>query len=316
MVDPAQPTPPLTSEVQLALQHAVVEANAALSQPNEVQSSTKKARKRRREAGGEGGGRDHGDPATKKRKEQAIVVPPVVSSPRKKRKRSKKGKERVHQSPALDLPVESSSVLPQIDPELQSTNPSASSSAFLSAVVAAASATTEPLSNQVIPPYSHYAHDASSQSQHYAPYPPTQYPYNILQVAQSSQHLQFPTGLAPLPHPEMSNEDILRALHDLDMSKIAHVLKTLNEAASAANISLVPQPTFLDPQLQGFSQIPVPSSTLPVQPPGPAKNQRKLDMTLPGPPHINPDHAQWLSTKWLNANKLAELVRTEGIFRA
>jgi hypothetical protein len=42
--------------------------------------------------------------------------------------------------------------------------------------------------------------------------------------------------------------------------------------------------------------------------------KRTIDMSLPGgEQHINPAHAHILATKWLNASKLAELVREEGI---
>ena len=35
-------------------------------------------------------------------------------------------------------------------------------------------------------------------------------------------------------------------------------------------------------------------------------------MSLPGPEQINPEHAHMLANKWMNASKLAELVKTQG----
>ncbi|KAF8914185.1 hypothetical protein CPB84DRAFT_1811578 [Gymnopilus junonius] len=43
-------------------------------------------------------------------------------------------------------------------------------------------------------------------------------------------------------------------------------------------------------------------------------HKRTIDMSLPGnEQHTNPDHAHLLATKWLNANKLADLVKEEGL---
>ncbi|KII94886.1 hypothetical protein PLICRDRAFT_98811 [Plicaturopsis crispa FD-325 SS-3] len=51
------------------------------------------------------------------------------------------------------------------------------------------------------------------------------------------------------------------------------------------------------------------------QPPeGQPQHKRTLDMSLPGPEiYGNPEHAHILATKWMNASKLSELVRTEGL---
>ncbi|KAJ8590888.1 hypothetical protein M405DRAFT_851599 [Rhizopogon salebrosus TDB-379] len=42
-------------------------------------------------------------------------------------------------------------------------------------------------------------------------------------------------------------------------------------------------------------------------------HKRVLDMSLPGPDHGDPDHAFMLANKWMNATKLAELVKTQGL---
>jgi hypothetical protein len=306
--------PTLTPDVQQALEHAVVEANLALSNLHDDQVSTKKKRKRVREGG------ERTNKRVKKGKERVLpqdevaqssdIVGPVAPNPGEHSKESE-----THQNPASN-----SNDLSQIDPELlQSSNLNSSTSAFLSAIVAAASATKEATANQDIPPYSHpqYVLNGPPLSQHYMPHAPMPYPYHVPPVGQSSQ----PSLLSPLvPLSEMSNEDILRALQDLDIHKITTVLKTLNDAASAANISLTPQPVYMQQSLPHGSQMHAPALLAPVPTPSTAlrtpqlqnKNQWKPDMALHGPQHVNRNHAELLSTKWLTANKLAELVKTEG----
>ena len=123
----------------------------------------------------------------------------------------------------------------------------------------------------------------------------------------------FPPSMS-LPFPDLSfasNEDVLRALQALDMSKITSVLKTLGDAAAA-------QP-FQGEQARAPSlgQVPVASGAIlshAANEPDPnPKHRRTLDMSLAGPDQeINPDHAYLLANKWLNAGKLSELARTEG----
>jgi hypothetical protein len=321
MTDRVQPT--LTPDVQRALQHAVVEANSALSNQHDDSLSTKKKKKRVRESGESERG-DRGGKKFKKRKERALpqdgvvetsgVVEPVASDPGERSKEN----ELTHRDPTVNL--QNSNDLSQIDPELlQSSNLNSSTSAFLSAIVAAASATKEATASQDIPPYSHpqYIPNGPPPSQHYVSHAPMPYPYHIPPVEQSSQPFLLSSSV---PLSEMSNEDILRALQDIDIHKITNVLKTLNDAASAANISLTPQPVYMEQPVPSGSQMHGPAPFAPVPTPSTAlrapqlqnKNQRKLAVALHGPHHANQSHAQMLSTKWLNANKLAELVKTEG----
>jgi Myb-like DNA-binding protein REB1 len=127
-----------------------------------------------------------------------------------------------------------------------------------------------------------------------------------------------PTGL-PLQELSFgSNEDILRVFQDLDLTKIANVLKTLGEAAAAANVPLGAPPVFMPPPpqqvaLTPLGQVPTDSGAILGHPVKHTKDQghrRKLD--LGSEQHANPEHAQWLATKWMNAAKLAELVKTHG----
>ena len=194
----------------------------------------------------------------------------------------------------------------QIDPELLLSSANPSTSVFLSAVLAAASAMTEASTSQNDPQVSH----------------PPDLHTPTLQLPPDQAQLSGQLPLPSVPLSEVSNDDILRVLQDLDISKIASVLKTLNDAAHAANISLGPTPEFLTHVPMPTAQpilIPIlPLHTSPPggfidQPPMPTGVQRHIDITPPTTQSVgNPHHAQLLCTKWLNAAKLAELVETEG----
>ncbi|KAI9574671.1 hypothetical protein HD554DRAFT_2010136 [Boletus coccyginus] len=112
----------------------------------------------------------------------------------------------------------------------------------------------------------------------------------------------------------------------MDVSKIASVLKSLGDAA-AASASIANPPAFVSPSLpplpantivRSEPQVDLPSSsTGPVLSSVPkstkSSHKRVLDMSLPGPEQINPDHAHMLANKWMNASKLGELVKTQGL---
>jgi hypothetical protein len=114
-----------------------------------------------------------------------------------------------------------------------------------------------------------------------------------------------------------SNEDILRALQDLDVTKIATVLKTLGEAAAAANVPLTSLPSTL---LQRLHPTPVIDSTLSnstaiaeSSAPRVLEHRRRLEDISKRRESLElSDHAKILATKWLSANKLAELAKTQG----
>ncbi|KAH9999800.1 hypothetical protein BJV77DRAFT_939505 [Russula vinacea] len=112
-----------------------------------------------------------------------------------------------------------------------------------------------------------------------------------------------------------SNDDILRALQDLDVTKIATVLKTLGEAAAAANVPLTSLPSTLlqrphpAPQLIPRYRILLPLPK--VQDPGfyNITGDRRHKLAVVGPLRS----CRTLATKWLSANKLAELAKTQGL---
>ncbi|KAJ6539526.1 hypothetical protein B0H19DRAFT_1179462 [Mycena capillaripes] len=124
--------------------------------------------------------------------------------------------------------------------------------------------------------------------------------------AQPSMSL-FPTFNNPA-FPDLalgSNEDVLRALQNLDMSNIAGVLKTLTDAADAANIPLP-----LGIALNSAHPAPATSSSVSTSN---KKHRRPLDLTLPSSSPSHSGHAHMLANKWMGPAKLAELVASEGL---
>lgn len=108
----------------------------------------------------------------------------------------------------------------------------------------------------------------------------------------------------------------MRSLQDVDITKLQSVLKTLGEAAASAQLppNFVFPPGFMDMSQQllhppPIKQNPVPSYAILGQPP---KNIEPPKTPL-WEQHGNPAHAEMLATKWMNAGKLAEMVKSEGI---
>ena len=240
---------------------------------------------------------------------QPIFDKPQQDVPQKPKKR-KKGKEK---TPA-----------PPTDAEIEA-NSHASAAALLSAIVAASVSNPEPSLPM------HY--DPQAMPQPHQPFVPYPYPFNV----SPAFHCDPTSTQAPSVFPSVmnfpgalfsqltfgSNEDVLRALQDLDITKIASVLKTLGEAAAAANApNFAPQlsvvPSELQPPPPAVGQVPATSNVILGIPPKQSQpstsgSKNLLNMSLLGnEQHTNPDHAYLLANKWLNATKLAELVRDEG----
>ena len=313
----------LTSDIQRALQLAVGEANSPFVHSQSLRSPKKK---RIRD--------DPADPSSldskkKKKKQQptpALDGPDSAHATQTALDRPDKGKA-VDKDVVHSLPSD----IDQQDTPVDSQH--ASSAAFLSAVVAAASATSDaqPLEippYQATPPYQDQQ-ILPDQPAPYIQYPPVHYgfhdPSQFGHPSPQSPPI-FPTLGGPLPDFQFaSNDDIIRALQDMDVSKIASVLKSLGDAA-AANAAVAGPPPFVPPPLpplpassivRSQPQLGLPStSTCPVLSPVPkstkSSHKRVLDMSLPGPEQINPEHAHMLANKWMNASKLAELVKTQG----
>lgn len=337
----------LTSDIQAALEHAVGQANNAFSQPI-AQPKKKKKRSRPTEDDSDGGRHfevdidDHlpdGNEIKKRKKKKISAVEGTVErqetvtaqrtedterkkKKKKKTKRQDKGKQPDHDS--VHQPETIPVFTPQNSFDLQIASPSnapASTAAFLSALVTAASETQ---------PQTQSEYD--QQQSQYLGYSPMGYPYHpnppFGDPSAASSQQQLFSGPIAVPNNDLafsSNEEILRAFQDLDMAKIANVLKTLGEAASA-NIQ---QPGFLGGLsiIQGV-QTPTPLNQVPStagdimdpsameakqQHQGKPGHNRVLDMSLPGPEqHMNVDHAYILANKWMNAGKLAAMVREQG----
>jgi hypothetical protein len=331
-------TPSLSSDIQRALQEAVGEVNNAFTQSQDNQSKKKRARN-----DSTGGVPVDGSHKRQKRKKNTDDVNAstvqvseqsgeVEKDEKKTKKKPDKGKAKEVVSNTVDT------LSPQLVEETPETHPT-SSVDFLNAVVAAASATADAQHLDVSPYQAHSSyqdHHIMPNLQHdhpsppYMTYPPMHFPFSSPAhlYGQSSSH---PTNILPnlgFPLPDVqfaSNDEILRALQELDMSKLAGVLKTLGDAAAAANVPLGVLPGFIPP-LPGHSNIhPQPPPQPMGQPPSTSgailntapkstktTHKRVLDMSLPGPDHGNPDHAHMLANKWMNATKLAEMVKTQG----
>ncbi|KAF8663432.1 hypothetical protein AX16_001002 [Volvariella volvacea WC 439] len=208
------------------------------------------------------------------------------------------------------------SVHPASEPTREE-SPQASTTAFLSAIVAAA--TGAPDASSVHLPDPTLGHDM--QAQFIPSLSPLQYPFGHPNAfGQADAALNAPNSMPLSELTFGSNEDVLRAIQDLDISRITNVLKTLGEAAAAAaaNVpSFGVQPAFTPAVPTALNQTPAPSHTiLGRQAKGTSVNnhQRSLDAAIPPyGQHTNPDHAHLLANRWLSANKLAELVQKQGL---
>lgn len=254
---------------------------------------------------------------------------PIATSPdeitgdlsKQEKKRRKKGKAKANDItnehaavPGHHVPTDS------LDPSAQ-----ASTAAFLSAIVAAATGGPTDLMNALPPGHFDPQYPPSMLPNDQSHFMPLSVPYpHLPPVPDPSSFASMGLPLSDISFG--SNEDVLRALQDLDIAKIANVLKTLGEAA-AANILPLSQyppgtPAPLPPMFYPMAAPPVPVGLLPAPsnailgiPPKKPSRSKLVDVTPTAPEqHGNPDHAEMLATKWLGTSKLAELVRTERLF--
>jgi len=165
-------------------------------------------------------------------------------------------------------------------------------SAFLNAVVTAASATADqsapqfPFQSPVPSPFPIYA----PQPPQYVPGPPPSHPSFAFPPFVDGAHAHHPLSVpragpnAPLPAEFFgSQDDLIRMLHDFDISKIANVIKSLGDAATGANFPITSLP----------SAVPQMSS-------GNPSSSSNDTTTVPVPlEHVgdNMEHAQLLATK-------------------
>jgi hypothetical protein len=326
------PQASLTSDIQRALRNAISQPKDSLHQSHEDANP----KKRKHEDG------KHGSGDVKERKKRskskrvsaeqsqteptiqapestadfALSTPPSIGLPpctTGKKKRKEKGKKRAEDITCA--PAQDKSLLNPGDMQAH-----AYTAAFLSALVAAASAnnlessqsgeSNSPLgfSSAAVPPY-------PEQSPHYFPSgtEPFQYPTLANSADQATSFFHGTQGLPELA--SSANEEILRSMQDVDMSKLQSVLKTLGEAAASAQLSqntFIPshgQPPQHLPQPPPVNQNPAPSYAILGKQPKNVEPPRIPDREQYG----NHAHAEMLATKWMNAGKLAEMVKSEGM---
>lgn len=238
-----------------------------------------------------------------------------VSGKRKKRKRRDREK-----SPASNS-----------DTELQAKETAA---ALFSAIMAAAGS-QPPLP----PPPPQVQHPpfppALVHPSQFLPYGAMPYPYHLVPQPidptvnhPSNIFVPPPPPGAPNPFADLnfeSNEDVLRAFQDLDVTKLTNVIRSLSDATGSSDTLSQPpsagpsslfspsfmNPTSTDPSLPLFKQVPTSSGAI-LGKKGSNGQQRPAFVLEDNQESINPEHAHLLATKWLNAGKLAELVRDEG----
>jgi hypothetical protein len=240
-----------------------------------------------------------------------------AASVKKKKKNVGKDKDKDKEKQQVISPTQ------QTDAEIEASS-QASAAALLSAIVATmsnphAAPQMQPFGSSLAPP---------PPGQHFVPFPPMPFGFPI--PAHGTAHLDAFSNLAMSPPSNGaalsdlasgSNEDILRALQEIDIGKLTAALKNIGDPVGIDGSAPPPphlpfMPPGAAPQ-HGTSELPV--DRLPIAPPSKkavSRNGRKrtIDMSLPGgEEHVNPSHAHMLATKWLNASKLAELVRDEGI---
>lgn len=254
---------------------------------------------------------------------QNVATTNDTSTEERKKKKRDKGKAKDSANTATQPSKEPVTVPePQISAEDIDANAQASTAALLSAIVAAAAGASPEMLNaspagQIDPQYP----PPPMLSNGHPPFMTLPMPYlpPLPPVPDSSSFSNMGLPFSDLSFG--SNEDVLRALQDLDITKIANVLKTLGDAVAAANAqpiaSFAPAPVFYPinppPQPTPVGQVPAPSNAILGIPPKKPARAKPVD-TSPAVPeqHGNPDHAELLANKWLSTSKLAELVRTEG----
>ena len=302
--------PELSSDIQRALQQAVGQANNAFTSHQLIDQPKTAKRKRNKDKEG----REAIKQKTKKKKvvaEAGHVSPresSTVSTSHQSSSQPPRGKKATSKrsTRVVPDPANANETLVSSSPQ-QSQSPES----FLNAVVSAASVTG---------PHSESPYNLSQpcfDPQSSSPYP---YPTMPNHLSLNAAGFQPPDSLSSTTVPDLnyaSNDDILRALQDLDVTKIATVLKTLGEAAAAANVPLnltsLPSTLLQRPHAATAIDPALSNSTAVAESPAPRVPQhhrRFIDTPRESLDHS--DHAVLLATKWLNPQKLAELAKTEG----
>ena len=362
----------LTSEMRQALQHVIGEANNTFTS-NTVDAGSKRKKRKKHAKGHEDTETRHVEqpqstasatvdtetekrPKKKKRmvkdsqgveNTQAVPVEPdvpameqlvdsateTVSSGKSAKKKKDKGKQKeTEASWNTDLQDEQ----PTIDPQqTDERDKEAQSRAFINAVIAAAAQQMRGTQETPGEPFQPFPQLPDS-----LPVPPLQ-PLTAIYNSLGQPAFPLPGPLFPGIN---SSEDVIRAVQNLDLSKVVDALKSLSYTAGPSMLNepdssqRVNQPPII-PSLPAFHTVPEPAPQAPVSVPvelGTANQvpvssnlilgqtprsdkaplpKKKLTnaVTMPAVgPDYNLDHARFLANRWVNANKLAELARTKG----
>ncbi len=258
----------------------------------------------------------HHDSSKKKKKrkredesrtaEEPATVDPALK-PRKKKKRKKHNStvgevvvgvgtsstnshsEDVQQKDAVSSGIvvfDANEPIPERVPEPDSAS-QLMANALLSALVAASSGAV-PHDDQAAHPYHSSGFTADSIS-----------PDNLQNTSHSN----------PLLSDASSNDLVLRALQELDISKIANVLKSLEEAATAANVPFGVPPVLIPSMPTPVGQIPATSASILRSSDGSSEVEHRVAIAEG---FTREDHAHMLATKWLSAGQLNQLARSQG----
>jgi hypothetical protein len=300
------PSPPeLSSDIQRAIQQAVGQANHAFITHQDIDQPIVAKRKRNKErVTTEDTQVEKGKKRRKQAPETAYISQEsssVVAADQLK-PRSKKSKKAT--------PKQSTEIVPDKGGVNESLVPSTGSLShpptLLDAVVSASPVTS---ANSDAPyGFPQPCFDSSASS-----YPYSTIPNDLPLNAPAFQ----PFSEAAIPGLEYaSSDDILRALQDLDVTKVASVLKTLGEAAAAANIPLTSLPSTLLQRPQPTTSIDATTSNPDIVESTAQRvlqhRRRLVDVNTHQEPFEHSDYAELLATKWLGASKLAELARSQG----
>jgi hypothetical protein len=303
------PSPPeLSSDIQRAIQQAVGQVNHAFITHQDIDQPIVAKRKRNKDRVT---AEDTQIVKGKKRKKQApetayisqessSVVAADKLKPRSKKATPKQSTEIVPDKGGVNESLVSSSG------SLSHPQPPAT---FLDAVVSAPPVTSADSDAPYGFPQPCFDSSASS------------YPYSTIpnDLPLNAPAFQPPISFSEAAIPSLeyaSSDDILRALQDLDVTKVASVLKTLGEAAAAANIPLTSLPSTLLQRPQPTTSIDAtPSNTDIVESTAQRvlqHHRRLVDVNTHQESLEHSDHAELLATKWLGASKLAEMARSQG----
>jgi hypothetical protein len=303
------PSPPeLSSDIQRAIQQAVGQANHAFITHQDIDQPIIAKKKRNKERANT---EDTQVVKGKKRRNQAPESAYIsqesssIVAADQLKPRSKKSKKAT--------PKQSTEIVPDkggVNGSLVSSSGSLSHpqppATFIGAVVSAPPVTSANSNTPYGFPQPCFDSSASS------------YPYSTIpnDLPLNTPAFQPPISFSEAAIPGLeyaSSDDILRALQDLDVTKVASVLKTLGEAAAAANIPLTSLPSTLLQRPQPTTSIDATPDIVESTAQRVLQHRRHLvDVNTHQEPLEHSDHAELLATKWLGASKLKELARSQG----